>query len=593
MTPANVLTAHEFGGPWPLEELRRRYPHLGDVALGIRKKCVEDPLYFGAEVLGSDLFRTPSTAHIEVAASISMCENVLYVDHRGTLKTTLLDIVGAHSLFIRFPNVRILFLQSNKDIGNQISRLVRSHFVVNRAYKAIFPEFAMETTDDSNVTSWAHPARQEYTAEGSFNVGTPGATTTGTHYEVIKASDLMNTSTVPPPCGLSTVENMRAIIAWYASTDGLLVHPKQRRPLCPPAHKSIDSNRWHNADHVGQILNADPNQPDGTKCKVSPDTYQDGSRTRTERGGYFRKILRGVKRDADGSWIPTWPEVIPSKDLAALRASPSMTAATWAANFGSSPMVEGGMSFDPRWLHYYGHGICKNEHCGERHPEPNRENLVIATTVDSAILDPARANVRKSDRSGLVTSGVEATMPKRLFVLDILAGKWKPGDLVEKVFGMCGFWKPAWVGIEDIGAGLAIESMFLSEMQRSDRRVPYRKIKMPGINRVAAKEARIAPLHAHAQHFGIYFHEDGRHEELIDELLNFGVAEHDDLADALGMRGVDLYSWTPEAKKEDAPELTVVPGRKPITGADIIKRAQQRTRSRNAAPWLRVVRQIA
>lgn len=573
-----VLTAHEFGGPWPLEELRRRYPQLGDVALSIRKKCVEDPLYLGAEVLGSDLFRTPSTAHREVADSISRCENVLYVDHRGTLKTTLLDVVGTYSLFIRFPNVRVLFLQSNKDIANQISRLVRSHLVRNTAFKTIFPEYALSSEDDSNVTSWAHPARQEYTAEGSFNIGTPGATTTGTHYEVIKASDLMNTSTVPPPCGMSTVEQMKAVIAWYASTDGLLVHPKQRRALCPPAHKTMDSNRWSDGDHAGQILRDDPKPP--------------------EEGGYFRKVIRGVKRDADGSWIPTWPEVIPSEDLAKLRASPSMTAATWASNFCSDPLPEGGMAFERKWIHTYGVGRCKNIDwggtCAEFHKEPARESLVIAVTVDSAILDPATSRgIAKSDRSALVTSGVEAELPKRLFVLDTVAGKWKPGDLVEKVFDVCGFWKPSWVGIEDIGAGLAIEAMFLAEMQRSDRRVPYRKIKMPGANRVASKEARIAPLHSHAQWRGIYVHEDGRHEALVEELLRFGVAEHDDLADALGMRGVDLYSWTPSTKKEDEPELTFVPGRKPITGKDIIKRAQERARSRNAPPWRQNLRKLA
>jgi predicted phage terminase large subunit-like protein len=184
-------------------------------------------------------------------------------------------------------------------------------------------------------------------------------------------------------------------------------------------------------------------------------------------------------------------------------------------------------------------------------------------------------------------------MPKRLYVLDILEGKWKPGDLVEKVFDVCGFWKPQWVGIEDIGAGLAIESMFISEMQRTDRRIPYRKIKMPGINRVSSKESRMAPLHAHAQHYGIWVHEDGRHEALVEELLRFGVAEHEDLADALGMRGVDLYSWTPADVKQEKPELTYVPGRMPITGKDVIRRAQARVKGRRDAPWKRVQRQIA
>ena len=531
------MSLNPLGGPHTVDELRRIYPQLGGVALDIRKKCIESPLFLMSKILcgarETNLLETPSEGHREVERAMIAFENILYVDHRGTLKTTVLDEGGSVWELLFDPEIRTLFLQSNAENAKMMSRQIRGHFKTNRALRALFPEYEINTGDDGNVLSWSVPCKRTVTLEGSFNVATPGVSTTGLHFDTIRASDLMNPETVPPPCGRATPETMKSIIAWYATTDGLLV----TKNINPRAHRTIDSNRWCDADHVGQILRDDPKQP--------------------EQGGYFRKIIRGVKRGADGRFIPTWPEGIPSEELHAIHDRPTMTPALWASNYQSDPLPEGGMAFKREAIHTYGDTdspkLCQ---CNARHRLP--DDLEIATTVDPAFTDQSAKKAYKSDRSGIITSGV-ARSNKHLYVLDARAGRWEAMQLIEAIFETCAFWKPMWVGIEDIAAGLALKSVFLSEMLRSGRMVPYRDIRMPGANRVSSKEARIFPLHAHVHRWGLYVHEDGRHDALVDELLRFGVGEHDDLADALGMRGVDLYAGAADEKKEERPMLRMLP----------------------------------
>lgn len=534
------------GGPYALAELRERFPDLTDTDLDLRRRCVADPLFLAAEVVfgdmprASNLFLVPPSQHREVAQAMIDQASCLYVDHRGTLKTTLQDHVGSVWQLLKYVNDRILFLQSVVDVAKQISRVVRGTYEKNKALRKLFPEYAMQRSDDGNVLSWSVPCRTRVTVEGSFTVGTPETSLTGLHFEVIKATDLMNTSTVPPPCGLSTVEKMKTIIAWYASTDGLLVHKSQ----CPRAHKTYNSNRWHDGDHVAQIKRGN--------------------------NGYFRIVERGVKRGDDGTFIPTWPECADAAQLAEIRSRPSMTAATFAANFCSDPLPEGGSAFLRPWFKTY------REIPGD---------LVIAITCDPAFTEATSSRAAKSDRSGFVVSGVSATT-KDLYVLEIRAGRWGPDDCVEQMFQLASFWSPSWVGYEDTGSSRALVAILLARMQRTGQMLPYRAIKMPGsLNKTSSKEARIGPLHAHAQHFGVFVHEDERHEELVEELLRFGVAEHDDLADALGMRAMDLYAGDMRSAVPEAAPMTFVPGRKLPTGDEVVARAIERSRMRGAPPW--------
>lgn len=480
---------------------------------------MRDPLYLGSEIMARTLLRTPSPAHREVAQAMVEQRNILYVDHRGTCKTTLVDEIGSVYQLLRFHDDRILFLQWNEQNGKMISEMVRNHFVKNDVLREVFPEFAMRTNEEiGNILSWSVPCRTANTAERSFTVGTPGASLTGLHFEVIKATDLMNTSTTPPPCGLGTVETMKAVIDWYASTNGLLVSKK----MCPRAHRTYDSNRWHDGDHVAQLV-------------------------RDDKDDKFLKVLCGVKRDDDGRFIATWPEVIPSEELHAIESDPTMTAATWAANYCSDPLPEGGMAFRRDWFHIYGENtLCPV--CSINHPEPSE--LTVGITVDPAFSD-GQVVKKQNSRSAIIAAGVSPRPVPNLYVLGMQAGQWTPHDTVERIYNMVDVWRVRdtylWVGIEETGGSRGIISIFHQRMMNSGQFVPYRTIK-PGTRRKDDPQ-RMGPLHAHAENMGIYVRPGM--EELVEELLRFGVAERNDLADALAMRAMELYAGQEVRRKDD------------------------------------------
>lgn len=204
------------------------------------------------------------------------------------------------------------------------------------------------------------------------------------------------------------------------------------------------------------------------------------------------------------------------------------------------------MHFKREWFHEYGSGKCS---CGKEHVLPR--DMTLAITLDPAFSD-GKSQKKKGSRSAIVVSGVGTD--GHLYVLDTAAGQWSPYGTVEKLFEKIMFWRKTdpklWVGIEETGGAQGIIAIFKSEMVRTGRRVPYRLIRPA--SRAKDSPDRIGPLHSHAEHWGIFLKES--HDELREELLRFGVAERDDLADALAFRAMDLYMYarpTDEAAEDD------------------------------------------
>jgi hypothetical protein len=544
----------ECGGPFTPQELRERYG-LDEVALSTRRRCVLDPLYLASEVCSAlwqaNLMRTPSSAHREVAQTRVRQQSVLYVDARGTAKTTLLDEVGGAYQLLCWPDDSLLFLQSSESNAKALLGQVRSHFVHNPVMRQLFPEYAMGPLEGSEH-AFSVPCRRVRAREQSAEWGTPGTQLAGRHYDVVFSSDLMNENTTPPPVGRGTLESMVALVGWYAQTDGLL----KGKEVNPRAHRCIDSNRWADGDLVGEVLRK-----------------EDAVGRRT-----FVRVLRGVVRGEDGEWVPTWPEVKTPQMLAEIHDGPTMTAATWAANFQSDPLPEGGASFLREWFHHYGTGArCP---CGRLHERPAR--LEVGVTLDPAFADGESVK-RRNSRSGLVASGV---CPEGLlWVLDVQAGQWSPDETAERLTASWETWERVfpgtWAGVEKTGGSEGLLAVLRNRFARTGRHVPLRLMRPAG--RAKGSPDRIGPLHATAEHFGIFVR-PGLHDELVEELLRFGVARRNDLADALAMRAMDLY--VPRGVRQETVTRPDNPRGLP-TGEDVLRVLAARHRPRSQ--WERVL----
>lgn len=537
-----------FGGPHPPAKLMAPKSEggygLGDVAMRVRRRCVEDPLYLGAEVLSYrrlPLLRNPAWFHVAAAKSFVAQKNTMLLAPRGHLKTTVMDEIGTIWQWLRYPDDRILFVQATLDNGKKLARQVREHLTSNVPFRELFPEYAMSgMSDEGAVTSFRIPCRTAPWREGSLDVAAPGVSLSGNHYDVTAASDVMNEHSSPPPCGDGSMEEMLKIIAWYATLDGLL----ESHAVNPRAHKRYDGTFWHDSDLSKEIIRLD------TKDTIN-------------------KIVCGIKRDDAGKFIAVW-DAYTSEMLQERHDSPTMTPQLWAANFAMDPLPDNGsMRFERSWVHEY---------------DQLPSNLDVGITVDPAWTDKKKAGSQRSDRSAIVVSGVSPT--GLLYVLDIAAGRWSPDNLVEKVFELCDLWQPTWgVGFEQDDKGLKV--LFETEMQRTGRNILYRSLK-PG---TTDKERRAAPLHRLAQKWGLWV---GRgHQALVDELLRFPVGKNDDYVDALAYRAFDVWFKVLRDVVAPKPMLTVVPGSTPRTAAEVIRRHIQRSKERHMKPWAQTVRQLA
>ncbi len=543
-----VAPLGQFDGECPAGRTQKHGWGLGGAAMLMRENAIADPIYLADKILSClwpvNLMKTPSEAHRLVAASMIAQHDTLYVDARGTAKTTLLQETGGVYQHLRFPNDCCVYLGSSEPNAKALAGQERAHYVQNPILRSVFPEYAMPDNEVGSVLAYSLPCRTLRTKEESVEIGTVGSRLAGRHYARIGYSDGMNEQTTPPPCGLGTLETMKSLIAWFAQADGLLLG----KEVCPHAHKAVDSNRWHDADQAGEII-------------------------RKDLKGTWTKVVRGVK-GSTGHFVSSWPEVKSPEMIQEIYDSPTMNTATFAANYRSDPLPDGGMAFSEKWFKWRG-----------KDWKDRPEKLKIAITCDVAWTEAAVGSraARRSDRTAIVVSGVAplgGPHPGDLFILETAAGRWGEDETVERMFAMCQFWRPLWLGFEKTNGSLALEKILLLKMLRDGGRVPFRHLKVAGRD----KFVRMTMLHRHAEHYGIYVEE--KHRDLVEELVRFGVAEHDDLADAAAHRGLDMYPAGGVARVAK-PTLTFVPPPPPETAESIREWVKSRTRARTRPSWAR------
>lgn len=536
-----------FGGPHSAEVLTgspdRLFPGnvrgfgLGTVAMEVRRKCLADPLYLGVNVLSygrSDryFFADPTEEHKRCAKAIVEQRNFLLLMPRNHGKTTLADEYGTVWQLLKYPNDRILFGQASIDNAKGLSGQVRGHFVSNRVLRELFPEYAMDSSDEAgNIMSWSVPCRTAITREKSLELGTPETNLAGRHYDVICASDIMNEQTTPPPTGVGTIELMLKQVSWYGNTPFLLDSAN------PRAHRRIDGTRYHDADLYGEILK-------------NPD---------------FEHIVCGIADDAEGLPIPIWSKVS-RKKLLEIRNSPSMTAAKWASQMRNDPLPpQDSTSFRDEWFEEY-----------DLADRPAQ--MDIAITVDPAFTKQDKN--RNADRSALIVSGVAPD--GLLYVLAWRAGRWGPRELLETLHSLIDTWSPSWVGIESGTQTESLKEMFFEDMTRTGRFVPYRELKPKGQDKIV----RAMPLLAFAEKWHIRIPRGD--VEFKSEFLRFPVGKHEDLVDALAYRAQSLY--TPTAHQAIRPaKLTSAPSNRDDSADGLLERMDERGRRERMPYHLRRV----
>lgn len=526
-----------FGGPHSAEKLMASRESggygLGSVAMSIRKECIADPLVLLRDVLSFGRDRTywadPTVEHRAAARAMVEYKNFLLLMPRNHGKTTEVDEGGTIHEHLREPNARVLCAQATDDNAKAISGSIRDHYVKNRALRELFPEYAMD--GDYNIRSWSHSAKTANTREGSVEVGSPGTSLAGRHYDLINGSDLMNEQNCPPPAGVGSHEEMAKTSSWFGTLAFLLDRTN------PNACTRLDGTRYHDMDLYGKII----------------------------RKGNTLVIQCGIKDDAEGRPISIWSKM-PRQALIDLRNEPLMSIAKWAAQMKNDPLPGDNVGFSRTWFRAF--RACVEGTLLPAGVVRLPDILDLAMTIDPAYTEQDKNP--ESDRSAIIISGVspqgDGDTGADIFIPAWQAGRWNPLELIERMHALYAVWKPRWCGLETGALSAGLRAALTNDYLRTGRWIPLRDMPPKGQN----KTVRAMPLRAHAERKGIYVSEEDLTGEFVDEFTRFPVGEHDDLVDALAYRALDMHMPWLMQQTPEPPRIRRIVVPRGIPGEELI-----------------------
>lgn len=135
----------------------------------------------------------------------------MLLDPRGHFKTTVATIAHSIQWILNFEDIRIgLSVASFKPRGVEIITEIEDHFRYNEIFRFLYPESCppRESANSwGNQDSFDVPNRKVYRNSPTLELISIGGTSTGSHKDVIKNSDLVTEQNVKTDAGLRDVKN--------------------------------------------------------------------------------------------------------------------------------------------------------------------------------------------------------------------------------------------------------------------------------------------------------------------------------------------------------------------------------------------------
>lgn len=240
----------------------------------------------------------------------------------------------------------------------------------------------------------------------------------------------------------------------------------------------------------------------------------------------FDFYIRGAK-NKDGSFY--FPEIFNQEKLDELKELHGSH--IYSCFFENDPIDRDTAAFKESQVAYFGPGEV------QKLPE-------LVNTF--SMCDPAVSQLKGGDDSTIVTVSIDAI--GRWFVREVRRGQWTVSQLIEELFSVYRRWQPQTITLEVIGQAQVLLSPIHDEEEKRKIYLPIKTIKAR--NQVS-KEARVRSILQPVVEQGVFFIDKNMEnkEELVNELLRFPHAEHDDIIDALS-DFADI-SFAPNEKKEE------------------------------------------
>lgn len=449
------------------------------------------------------------------------CRRVLILDPRGWYKSTINAVTHTMQWIINYPNIAILFVQSNLDKAEEVLGEIKDHFKMNPWFRTYFPEHC---PPEHKVKDWGKML--QFTTEArEFGYIRKEPTVTacsiekaqaGMHYDVIKFSDIVD------PSNCKTPEQINSIFNSFVGFKYLLVQPNSDYWM------DVEGTRYDYSDTYGRIIDGE------MKKKESDRTWKIHV-----RGCYKKKHPDGKPLqftpeelaypddlDADGKQISNFPTWFPLEKLKQDENAAETTEKSFACQMKNNPSdVSAESQIFP--MQYF--------QTVDRDTFKHRIRIAYYTTT----VDTADTQEAHSDFSAITTVGWAAN--GKGYVVDIQHGKYKPLELIELIYHTYRKFRPQKVIIEQDRYVNGLMPMInrLSQLDRTDSHgspthpaLPLKFIKRD--NRQKKVDRILFTLQPWYKAKDLVFLSDLPALDIVlDQLMKFPNTIHDDILDTL------------------------------------------------------------
>lgn len=173
-----------------------------------------------------------------------------------------------------------------------------------------------------------------------------------------------------------------------------------------------------------------------------------------------------------------------------------------------------------------------------------KELLKTRSLAVFSVTDPAFSQKASADYTGIPVVGVDDD--DNWFILHVSRGKWTPSQTIEELFNIHKVWRPVTMGVEVIGQAQGFEDAIYNECKERQFWLPTYFIKtLPQ----TTKEIRIrSVLQPRFERGKIFICRGIEHfDDLVDEIIRFPKAKHDDLIDPLA--SIEMIRYIPDKKE--------------------------------------------
>lgn len=431
--------------------------------------------------------------------------NLLICIPRGWLKTTLCSQAYPLWRAIRNPNIRILLSQNT--FSNACAKLSTIKSIVdgNALFRALFPEIL---PDDK--CTWRSDSlelkRSRHLNEGTFDAVGTRTQITGRHYDIIieddtvapDLADIKENIVMPKP------DDIKQAIGYHKLLSPILVSPPKDLIASgkeEPSQQLVVGTRWFVKDLISYVLDEQPEY----KSYVRACREDDQGRP-----------------DMNGRFI--YPERFDEEVLK--KFENDLGAYMFRCLYFNMPVRSADMLFDPDWF-------VRWTKCPRQ--------LVITTTVDPGG-DPETAQVKgEVDFCVVITTGKDV-YTGNCYILDISRKKANPGVLIDMMIEHYKRWHPVVMGIETVAFQRSILYWLRERMMAEGININIEKL----TNNKRSKAMRIQGLIPVIQSGRLKFRQAD--QLLIQELVEFPLGAHDDMADCLAMQ-LELWRRTKIEKR--------------------------------------------